>query len=63
MNYKFLQCQSWDRVIFDEAHHMRNPRTLNFQNANKLHSKTKWLLTGTPIQNKMNDAIDEANSL
>jgi SNF2 family DNA or RNA helicase len=55
LNYKFLQSQSWDRVIFDEAHHMRNPRTLNFQNANKLHSKTKWLLTGTPIQNKMND--------
>ena len=47
--------QYWDRIIFDEAHHMRNKKTRNFQAALKLKTSFKWLLTGTPIQNKRND--------
>jgi SNF2 family DNA or RNA helicase len=45
----------WDRVIYDEAHHMRNITTKKYISGKAIKSKTKWLLTGTPIQNKMND--------
>jgi superfamily II DNA or RNA helicase len=45
----------WSRIIFDEAHHMRNNKTNIFKCALKLKSKIKWMVTGTPIQNKRTD--------
>jgi len=45
----------WDRIIFDEAHHMRNNTTNIYKGASKLKSNIKWFVTGTPIQNKCND--------
>jgi SNF2 family DNA or RNA helicase len=45
----------WNRVIFDEAHHLRNKRTERFKSCEKLQSKIKWLISGTPIQNKRSD--------
>ena len=46
---------NWDRIIFDEAHHMRNNKTNIFNGAVKLQAQIKWLVTGTPIQNKRSD--------
>ena len=46
---------SWDRVIFDEAHHLRNNDTDKQKNAIKLKSKIMWFVTGTPIQNRESD--------
>ena len=45
----------WDRVIFDEAHHLRNRATRNHRSAAALQVDHKWLLTGTPIQNSLSD--------
>ena len=45
----------WDRVIYDEAHHMRNPKSKAFDGARKLKSRINWLVTGTPIQNYERD--------
>jgi len=45
----------WNRVIFDEAHHLRNSNTERFRNCNELKSRIKWLVTGTPVQNKQRD--------
>jgi SNF2 family DNA or RNA helicase len=45
----------WNRIIFDEAHHLRNKNTGAFAGASTLRSNIKWFVTGTPIQNKMND--------
>lgn len=45
----------WNRIIFDEAHHLRNKNTGTFAGASTLRSNIKWFVTGTPIQNKMND--------
>jgi SNF2 family DNA or RNA helicase len=45
----------WNRVVFDEAHHLRNSNTQKFRNCNKIKARIKWLVTGTPIQNKVED--------
>jgi SNF2 family DNA or RNA helicase len=45
----------WDRVIFDEAHHLRNANTAVHKNTLKLRSGIRWLMTGTPIQNRKSD--------
>ena len=45
----------WDRIIFDEAHHLRNRFTNIHKGAKLLNSDTKWFVTGTPIQNSSSD--------
>jgi SNF2 family DNA or RNA helicase len=45
----------WSRIIFDEAHHLRNSFTKLYDVSNKLRSNIKWLITGTPIQNSKKD--------
>jgi SNF2 family DNA or RNA helicase len=45
----------WSRVVFDEAHHLRNKKTRMHIGALKLQTSIRWLMTGTPIQNKMED--------
>jgi SNF2 family DNA or RNA helicase len=44
----------WSRVIFDEAHHLRNGGQ-RFWGAKHLKSPIKWLVSGTPIQNRLKD--------
>jgi SNF2 family DNA or RNA helicase len=45
----------WNRVVFDEAHHLRNKKARIHIGALKLQSSIRWLMTGTPIQNKKED--------
>lgn len=44
----------WSRIIFDEAHHLRNGGA-RFFGACELKAEIRWLVTGTPIQNKKKD--------
>ena len=53
-----IQNVVWDRVIFDEAHHLRNSRTQRFHKCKQINAKIRWLVTGTPIQNKKKDFYD-----
>jgi SNF2 family DNA or RNA helicase len=46
---------SWSRVIFDEAHHLRNSKTTRYIGARLLPAKSRWLVSGTPVQNKKQD--------
>jgi hypothetical protein len=45
----------WSRVVFDEAHHLRNSNTTRYIGARLLPDKFRWLVTGTPIKNKKQD--------
>lgn len=45
---------SWDRVVFDEAHHLRNKNS-RFYGAKKLDTRVRWLISGTPVQNNRRD--------
>lgn len=46
---------AWSRVIFDEAHHLRNSKTTRYIGARLLTARIRWLVSGTPIQNKKQD--------
>ena len=45
----------WNRIIFDEAHHLRNKKTMLFLGALRLTAGIRWFVTGTPIQNNVKD--------
>ena len=55
-----LHKMSWDRVIIDEGHVIRNSRTKIHkaccQYSNSINKK--WILTGTPVQNSCKDMIN-----
>lgn len=45
----------WFRIVLDEAHDIRNKTTKQFQAVSSLTSEHRWCLTGTPIQNSLED--------
>ena len=45
----------WFRIIVDEADNLRNTETDTAKSINELRANYVWLLTGTPIQNKLSD--------
>jgi len=53
----------WCRVIYDEAHNLRDMKSNMFAGAIKIKSKIKWMVTGTPIQNKPQDIVSLARLL
>ncbi|KAF5508492.1 putative SWI/SNF-related matrix-associated actin-dependent regulator of chromatin subfamily A member 3-like 1 [Colletotrichum fructicola] len=52
---RILQNINWFRIVLDEAHYVRNSRTKSFEAINSLVSEHRWCLTGTPIQNGLDD--------
>lgn len=50
-----LHCINWDRIIFDEAHHLRNSKTTRYISSKLLTARIRWLVSGTPIQNSKKD--------
>ena len=50
-----LYALKWDRVIFDEAHHVRGRNTRIFRSVETLNVDIRWFVTGTPIQNSIHD--------
>lgn len=55
----FHEIDAADVLVFDEAHLLRNPRTLRWNSALKLvqHCLYCWFLSGTPIVNFKKDLI------
>lgn len=46
---------NWSRIIFDEAHHLRNANTSTCFSARLLQTNIRWLVSGTPVQNSVQD--------
>uniref|UniRef100_A0A499FUU0 Transcription termination factor 2 n=1 Tax=Anopheles farauti TaxID=69004 RepID=A0A499FUU0_9DIPT len=46
---------NWERIILDEAHVIRNHKSAMSEACCGLKGRCRWLLTGTPIQNKEMD--------
>jgi len=45
----------WHRVVLDEAQSIKNARTMAAHAAWGLHARSRWCLSGTPIQNSIDD--------
>jgi SNF2 family DNA or RNA helicase len=52
-NFETLAAQEFDLVVVDEAHYLRNRRTLNWKLVNALQKKFILLLSATPVQNNL----------
>lgn len=50
-----LHQHKWNRIIFDESHHMRNKKTRLHISAQLLKADIRWLVSGTPVQNSIKD--------
>jgi len=54
---KWAMNTAWDRIILDEGHYIRNPKTSSFLALKAISSRFKWVLTATPIHNSIRDMI------
>ncbi|KAG0317213.1 hypothetical protein BGZ99_006444 [Dissophora globulifera] len=50
-----LQHVDWFRVVLDEAHIIKEVNTVQSKAAAALTAERRWCLTGTPVQNKLDD--------
>ncbi|ETS78812.1 hypothetical protein PFICI_08665 [Pestalotiopsis fici W106-1] len=50
-----LYGRTWYRVVLDEAHVIRNSSSKQFEAVSNFSSNIRWCLTGTPIQNSLDD--------
>lgn len=49
--------EKWDRVILDEGHEIRNPKSKTSVSVRRLDAEIKWILTGTPVFNSIRDFV------
>jgi len=52
-HFNLVTTRSWDLVIVDEAHHLKNRSTLNWKFVNALNKRFILMLTATPVQNSL----------
>ena len=48
-------CLSLRRIVLDEGHRIRNSRTGIFRCLTALEAEYRWVVTGTPVMNKLGD--------
>lgn len=48
---------TWNRIILDEGHEIRNKNSLVHKTVMTLVGERRWILTGTPVFNRMRDFI------
>jgi SNF2 family DNA or RNA helicase len=55
LKYDWIQDQSWDSLILDEAQAIKNPGTKQTKAVKQLKAAYKIAMTGTPIENRLSD--------
>ncbi|APA13003.1 hypothetical protein SS1G_08499 [Sclerotinia sclerotiorum 1980 UF-70] len=50
-----LYSMNWRRIVLDEGHIIRNPKTKSAIAATSITATSRWVLTGTPIVNTIKD--------
>ncbi|KAI0812102.1 SNF2 family N-terminal domain-containing protein [Xylaria sp. FL0064] len=50
-----LYSQRWLRIVLDEAHRIRNGQSQSFAACCRIRAQHRWCLTGTPVQNSLDD--------
>ncbi|MFD6159642.1 DEAD/DEAH box helicase [Nocardia sp. NPDC060256] len=50
-----LKRQSWDRIVLDEAQHIKNAATRQSRAARSLPARHRLALTGTPVENRLEE--------
>lgn len=53
----FLGNQHFDFLVLDEAHCIKNSASSRFEHLNRLHTKHRLLLSGTPVQNDLSELL------
>lgn len=53
-DYELVE-REWNALVIDEAHTLKNSQSLTFQAVQSLNSKWRISLTGTPIENSLQD--------
>jgi superfamily II DNA or RNA helicase len=56
--------QNWDRIVLDEAQHIKNAATRQARAARSLRARHRLALTGTPVENRLEELrsiMDYAN--
>jgi SNF2 family DNA or RNA helicase len=54
-NAKNIKNIDWDLILIDEAHKLKNEKTLNFKFVEKIPKKYFFMLTATPMQNNLKE--------
>ncbi|KAF7361843.1 ATP-dependent helicase fft2 [Mycena venus] len=58
---KFFRKVEWDSCVFDEGHVLKNFQSQRYQTLLKFGSKWRLLLTGTPLQNNLQELVSLMN--
>ena len=48
---------NWDRMVLDEGHEIRNPKSKTYCSAKSMSASIRWIVSGTPIFNSMRDFV------
>lgn len=54
---QWMMSTKWDRVVLDEGHYIRNPKTSTFEAVKRLNAQHRWVLSATPIHNSIRDML------
>ncbi|CAH8584404.1 unnamed protein product [Schistosoma turkestanicum] len=57
----FLKTFDWSVLVVDEAHRLKNKQSRFFKDTSQYHTRFKILLTGTPLQNNLEELFHLLN--
>jgi len=58
---KFFRKVAWEACVFDEGHVLKNFQSQRYTNLMRINAKWRLLLTGTPLQNNLQELVSLMN--